>query len=51
MWRNWLAMIATTEHILGNTLSQMVNAGADAKEAYRKLKEKAGRLSVALLEA
>jgi hypothetical protein len=26
-------------------------AGADAKEAYRKLKEKAGRLSVALLEA
>jgi hypothetical protein len=29
----------------------MVNAGADAKEAYRKLKEKAGRLSVALLEA
>lgn len=46
-----LAMIATTEHILGNTLSQMVNAGADAKESYRKLKEKAGRLSVALLEA
>jgi Rha family phage regulatory protein len=46
-----LAMIATTEHILGNTLSQMVNAGADTKEAYRKLKEKAGRLSVALLEA
>lgn len=46
-----LAMIATTEHILGNTLSQMVNAGADAKEVYRKLKEKAGRLSVALLEA
>lgn len=46
-----LAMIATTEHILGNTLSQMVNAGADAKEVYWKLKEKAGRLSVALLEA
>lgn len=46
-----LAMIATTEHILGNTLSQMVNAGADAKGVYRKLKEKAGRLSVALLEA
>lgn len=43
-----LAMIATAEHILGNALAQMVNAGVDAKDIYWKMKEKAGRLCGAL---